>query len=167
MQIIYTVYCDLIRYYFCLIAGSMRVGKWQKCYTHETNIIILRSWIPCEENSSLSLAAAAAKLLQSCPTLWDPIHSSPPGPAVPGILQARALEWVAISSSNVWKWKVKVKSLSPVRLLVTPWTAAYQAPLSMGFSRQESWSGVPLPSPSLSLTTHYLQHSMRQRVKFA
>ena len=148
MQIIYTVYCDLIRYYFYLIAGSMHVGKWQKCYTHETNIIILRSWIPCEENSSLSLAAAAAKSLQSCPTLWDPIDGSPPGPAVPGILQARALEWVAISSSNVWKWKVKVKSLSPVRLLVTPWTAAYQAPLSMGFSRQEYWSRVPLPSPA-------------------
>ena len=91
-------------------------------------------------------AAAAAKLLQSCPTLCDPIDGSPPGPAVPGILQARTLEWVAISSSNAWKWKVKVKSLSRVRLLATPWTAAYQAPPSMGFSRQEYWSGVPLPS---------------------
>ena len=66
---------------------------------------------------------------------------------VPGILQARKLEWVAISFSNAWKWKVKVKSLSPVRLLATPWTVAYQAPLSMGFSRQEYWSGVPSPSP--------------------
>ena len=91
-------------------------------------------------------AAATAKSLQSCPTLWDPIDS-PPGPTVPGILQARTLEWVAVSSSNAWKWKVKVKSLSRARLLVTPWTAAYQAPLSMGFSRQEYWSGVPLPSP--------------------
>ena len=90
--------------------------------------------------------AAAAKLLQSCPTLCDPIDSSPPGSPVPGILQARTLEWVAISFSNAWKWKVKVKSLSRVRLLATPWTAAYQAPLSMGFSRQEYWSGVPLPS---------------------
>ena len=90
-------------------------------------------------------AAAAAKSLQSCPTLCDPIDGSPQ--ALPGILQARTLEWVAISFSNAWKWKVKVKSLSWVRLLVTAWTAAYQAPLSMGFSRQEYWSGVPLPSP--------------------
>ena len=88
-----------------------------------------------------------AKLLQSCPTLCDLIDSSPPGSPVPGILQARTLEWVAISFSNAWKWKVKVKSLSRVRLLATSWTAAYQAPPSMGFSRQEDWSGVPLPSP--------------------
>ena len=92
-------------------------------------------------------AAAAAKSLQSCPTLCDPIDGSPPGSPVPGILQARTREWVAISFSNAWKWKVKVKSLSPVRLLATPWTAAHQAPPSMGFSRQEYWSGVPLPSP--------------------
>ena len=90
--------------------------------------------------------AAAAKSLQSCPTLCDPIDSSPPGSSVPGILQVRTLEWVAISFSNAGKWKVKGKSLSRVRLLATPWTAAYQAPLSMGFSRQEYWSGVPLPS---------------------
>ena len=93
-------------------------------------------------------AAAAAKSLQSCPTLWDPIDSSPPGSPVPGILQARTLEWVAISFSNAWKWKVKGKSLSRVGLFMTPWTAAYQALPSMGFSRQEYWSGVPLPSPS-------------------
>ena len=89
----------------------------------------------------------SAKSLQSCPTLCDPIDGSPPGSPVPGILQARTLDWVAISSSNAWKWKVKGKSLSRVRLLATPWTAAYQAPPSMGFSRQEYWSGVPLPSP--------------------
>ena len=82
-------------------------------------------------------AAAAVKSLQSCPTLWDPIDGSPPGSPVPGILQARTLEWFAISFSNAWKWKVKVKLLSRVRLLATPWTAAYQAPPSMGFSRQE------------------------------
>ena len=92
-------------------------------------------------------AAAAAKSLQLCPTLCDPIDGSPPGPAVPGILQARTLEWVAISFSNAWKWKVKVKSLSRVRLSATSWTAAHQAPPSMGSSRQEYWSGVPLPSP--------------------
>ena len=88
-----------------------------------------------------------AKPLQSCPTLWDPRDGSPPGSPVPGILQARTLEWVAISLSNAWKWKVKVKLLSCVWLLVTPWTAAYQAPPLMGFSRQEYWSRVPLPSP--------------------
>ena len=99
--------------------------------------------------SASKQTAAAAKLLQSCPTLCDPIDGSPPGSAVPGILEARTLEWVAISFSNAWKWKVKGKSLSRVRLLATPWTAADQAPPSMGFSRQEYWSGVPSPSPDL------------------
>ena len=101
------------------------------------------------EDLLLISAAASAKLLQSCPTLCDPIDGSPTGSPVPGILQARILEWVAISFSNAWKWKVKVKSLSGVWLLATPWTAAHQAPPSMGFSRQEYWSGVPLPSPLL------------------
>ena len=95
-----------------------------------------------------STAAAAAKSLQSCPTLCDPIDGSPSGSPVRGILQARTLEWVAISFSNARKWKGKVKSLSRIRLLATPWTAAFQAPPSMGFSRQEYWSGVPLPSPA-------------------
>ena len=95
----------------------------------------------------VSSPTAASKSLQSCPTLCDPINGSPPGSAVSGILQARTLEWVAISFSNAGKWKVKVKLLSRVRLLATPWTTAYQAPPSMGFSRQEYWSGVPLPSP--------------------
>ena len=96
---------------------------------------------------TLPAAATAAKSLQLCPTLCDPIDGSPWGSPVPGILQARTLEWVAISFSNAWKWKVKVKLLSCVRLLATPWTAAYQAPPSMGFSRQECWSRVPLPPP--------------------
>ena len=91
--------------------------------------------------------AAAAKSLQSCPTLCNPIDGSPPGSPVPGILQGRTLEWVAISFSNAWKWKVKVKLLSRVQLFVTPWTTAHQAPPSMGFSTQEYWSGLPLPSP--------------------
>ena len=91
--------------------------------------------------------SATAKSLQSCPTLCDPIDGSLPSSHVPGILQARTLEWVAISFSNAWKWKVKVKSLSRVRLLATPWTAAHQAPPSLGFSRQEHWSGLPFPSP--------------------
>ena len=91
-------------------------------------------------------AAAAAKSLRSCPTLCDSIDSRPPGSPIPGILQARTLEWVAISFSNAWKWKVKVKLLGHVWLLATPQNAAYQAPLPMGFSRQEYWSGMPLPS---------------------
>ena len=102
-------------------------------------------------------AATAAKSFQSCPTLCDPIDGSPPGSAVPGILQARTLEWVAIAFSNAWKWKVKVKSLSRVRLLATSWTAAYQAPLSMGFSRREYWSGLPLPSLSVHVTSVQIQ----------
>ena len=99
-----------------------------------------------------SVVAAAAKSLQSCPTLCDPRECSLPGSPIPGILQARTQEWVAISFSNAWKWKVKVKLLSRVWLLATPWTAAHQAPLSMGFSRQQYWSGVPLPSPFKSVT---------------
>ena len=88
-----------------------------------------------------SPAAAATKSLQSCPTLCDPVDGSSPGSPVPGILQARTQEWVAISVSNAWKWKVKVKSLSGFWLLATSWTAAHQAPPSMGFPRQEYWSG--------------------------
>ena len=91
-------------------------------------------------------------VIQSCLTLCDPKDYSPPGSPVHGILQARTLEWVAISFSTVWKWKVKVKSLSRVQLLSTPRTAAYQAPPSMGLSRQEYWSGVPLPSLENSIT---------------
>ena len=97
-------------------------------------------WKGCEAEVKVFIeigAAAAAKSLQSCPTLCDPIDGSPPGSPIPGIQQARTLEWVAISFSNARKWKVKVKSLGHVQLLATPWTAAYQAPPSMGFSRQE------------------------------
>ena len=100
---------------------------------------------------SSNTAAAAAKLLQSCPILCNPIDSSPSGSTIPGILQARSLEWVAISFSNAWKWKLKVKSLRRVWLFTTPCTAAHQAPLSTGFSRQEYWSGVPLPSLSSNI----------------
>ena len=102
-------------------------------------------------NTTPAVAAAAAKLLQLCQTLRNPIDGSPPGSPIPGILQARTLEWVAISFFNAWNWKVKGKSLSRVQLLATLWTAAYQAPPSMGFSRQEYWSGVPLPSPKTTL----------------
>ena len=106
---------------------------------------------------------AAAKSLQSCPTLCNRTDGSPPGSPVPGILQARTLEWVAISFSNARKWKVKVKSLSRVRLSETPWTAAYQAPPSMGFSRREYWSGLPLPSQGIFPTQGWNPHLLLGR----
>ena len=127
------------------------------CLSFLSSFISEQVWTTDEQNQEVfskltkfsphAAAAAAAKSLQSCPTLCDPIDGSPPGSSVPEILQARTLEWVAISFSNAWKWKVKGKSLSRAQLLATPWTAAYQAPPSMGFSRQEYWSWVPVPSP--------------------
>ena len=126
---------------------SVTIGKagvvWEKWF-HLLSLVSKKTL----NSFKVAAAAAAAKSLQSCQTLCDSTAGNPPGSPVPGILQARTLEWVAISFSNAWKWKVKVKSLSCVRLLATPWTAAYQAPPSMGFSRQEYWSGVPLPSLS-------------------
>ena len=98
-------------------------------------------WRQKDISSVYIAAAAAAKSLQLCATLCDPIDGSSLDSPVPGILQARTLEWVAISFSNAWRWKVKVKSLSHVWLLATPWTAAYQAPPSMGFSRQSTGVG--------------------------
>ena len=118
--------------------------------THKRTIIELTA---VSLYSTFTLLYHAILSLQSWPTLCDPIDGSPPGSPFPGILQARTLEWAAISFSNAWKWKVKGKSLSRVRLFSTPWTAAHQTPPSMGFSRQEYWSGVPLPSPLLYHST--------------
>ena len=117
---------------------------------HKANTWFTRNacFVPWRGNRRVAAAATAAKSLQSCSTLCDPVNGSPSGSPVPGILKTRTLERVAVSFSNAWKWKVRVKSLNPIRLLATPWTTAYQAPLSMGFSRQECWSGVPLPSPT-------------------
>ena len=151
---------------------------WQQVFLlKQSNLILLMMLICHCTNSFLlnckmfwpymllrSAAAAAAKSLHSCPTLCDSIDGSPSGSTIPGILQARTLEQVAISFSNAWKWKVKVKSLSRVRLLATPWTAAYQAPPSMGFSRQEYWSGVPLPSPEAWEFTAFDYKSVQQKV---
>ena len=131
------------RFYCLFPTVSSKVGIGT-----EEALIKLLTW-----NNS---AAAAAKSRQSGPTLCDPIDGSPPGSPIPGILQARTLEWVAISFSNAWKWKVKVKLLSRVWQLVTPWTAAYQAPPPMGFSRQENWSGVPLPPPEITINVFKL-----------
>ena len=116
------------------------------CYFY-SNIVDLQYCVGCFIVYNMLLLLLS--WLQSCPTLCDPIDGSPPGSPVPGLLQARTLEWVAFSFSNACKWKVKVKSLSRVQLFATPWTADHQASPSMGFSRQEYWSGVPLPSPRI------------------
>ena len=126
------------------IAALFTIARtWKQPKCPSTEDWIKKTWYIY----TMECSAAAAKSLQSCPTLSNPIDGSPPGSAVPGILQARTLEWVAIFFSNEWKWKVKVKSLSRIQLFATPWTAAYQAPPSMGFSRREYWSGLPSPSP--------------------
>ena len=123
-------------------------------FMRKKQIPYLREQKALKQPANIVAMLCYAKSLQSCPTLCDPIDGSLPGSPVPGILQTRTLEWVAISFSNAWKWKVKVKSLSRVRLLATPWTVAYQAPPSIGFSRQEYWSGVPLPSPANIVEIH-------------
>ena len=124
-----------------LISGSSAFSKTSLNIRKFTVHVLLK---PGLEN--FAAAAAAAKSRQSCPTLCNPIDGIPPGFPVPGILQARTLEWVAFSFSNAWKWKVKYEVAQSCPTLATTWTAAYQAPPSMGFSRQKYWSGVPLPS---------------------
>ena len=134
--------------YICIVNMYVQVFLYMDICT----LVLLKLiyWIVTHSIIFISGAATAtAKSLQSCPTLCDPIDGSPPGSPVPGILQTRTLERIAISFSNAWKWKVKGKSLSRVQLLATPWTTAYQAPPSMGISRQEYWSGVPLPQLTL------------------
>ena len=116
---------------FCLSMGQVSGGVCSESLLQDFKLVLL-------------LLLSRFSRVQLCATPETAAHQAPP---VPGILQARTLKWAAISFSSAWKWKVKVKSLSCVRLLATPWTAAYQAPLSMGFSKQEYWSGVPLPSP--------------------
>ena len=103
--------------------------NWTKCWLSDHLHIRAqntRTYIWSCATFHRAAAATTAKSLQSCPTVCDPIDGSPPGFPIPGILQARTLEWVAISFSNAWKWKVKMKSLSRVRLLATPWTVAHQ-----------------------------------------
>ena len=140
-----------------MCALTVIIHKWDHTALYTPFVIewdticLIARWMPFQPFSGVS--AAAAKSLQSCSTLW-PHRRQPPGSPVHGTLQARTLEWVAISLSNAWKWKVKGKSFSRVRLLVTPWTAAYQAPPSMGFSRQEYWSGVPFSRIPQRLPLH-------------
>ena len=149
MELLYISSCSYTQYF---LQGALSRGKW----------LLHRICI-----SSVSLTATA-KLLQSCPSLCDPTDGSPPSSPVPGILQARTLEWVAISFSNAGKTKVKVKLLSHVWLFAAPWTAAYQASPPMGFSRQEYWSGLPLPSPLIRYThTHTHTHThIYMKMKF-
>ena len=138
--------CVCMRVCVCTrMLGCMQLFATLWTVAHETPLSTTKALLGLKEWS------AAAKSLQSCPTPCDPIDGSPRGSPVPGILQARTLEWVAISFSNAWKWKVKGKSLSHIQLFATPWTAAYQAPPSMGLPRQEYWSGLPLPSPKNDL----------------
>ena len=132
-------YCCICFHFLAIVRNLLKVFVKYKAMIFLTHSTLAPNSF--KKNLWGGSAAAAAKLLQSCPTLCHPIDGGPPGSHVPGILQARTLEWVAISFSNACKWKVKVKSLSCLRLFATPWTAAYQAPLSMGFSRQEYWSG--------------------------
>ena len=136
----------------CSIPSSIK-WHWETVAVSLFCICFLLSCYFWEDLSSC--LAAAAKSLQSCLTLCDPIDGSPSGSPVPGILQARTLEWIAIFFSQAWKWKW---SHSVVSDLVTPWTAAHQAPPSMGFSRQEYWSGVPLPSPNICLAASLFSH---------
>ena len=144
-----------IKYHFGLIEISISVFIWSlfRCNGHCSVSLLLSCFGFPEINGSLSQIQGPLLLLLlsrfSRVRLCDPRDGSPPGSPVPGILQARTLEWVAISFSNAWKGKVKVKLLSRVRLFATPWTAAHQAPPSTGFTRQECWSGVPLPSPKV------------------
>jgi len=131
---------------YCRSKNIRTKALWMKvqCFLSEWKVI----WIGRKGRSLILLSVNLLLLLSrfSRVRLCDPIDGSPPGSAIPGILQARTPEWASISFSNAWKWKVKVKSLSRVWLLATPWIAAYQALPSMGFSRPEYWSGVPLPS---------------------
>ena len=128
---------------------SLRSNMWLLCTSLWLSVklhslTIMESCILAKNilNTVQFMSHAAAKPLQSCPTLCNPIDGSPPSSPVPGILQARTLDWVAISFSSAWKWKVKVKLLSCVLLFTTPWTATHQAPPPMGFSKEEYWRGL-------------------------
>ena len=138
--------------------GSHRVGHDWSDLAATAFAYITKKLKVCYRKKSLAWMQEGRRLLLllsrfSPVRLCRPVDGSLPGSPVPGILQARSLEWVAISFSNAWKWKVKVKSLSCVQLLATSWTAAYQAPPSMAFSRQHYWSGLPLPSQHSTVNT--------------
>ena len=161
MQLINALHNTIIEHLSWKCSGqSITQSNWEEGLNVSLSLylkIASREWKLYKECNcslpSLLVLLILLLLLSHFSPVWlcDQIHCSPSGSAVPGILQTRTLEWIAISFSNAWKWKVKVKSLSRVWLFSTPWTAAYQAPPSMVFSRQEYWSGVPLPSPLILL----------------
>ena len=121
--------------------------RWQPTRLPSLGFSRQEPWSGLPFPSPMHESENESEVAQSYPTFSNPRDCSPPGSSVHGIFPARALEWGAISFSNAWKWKMKVKSLSRVRLLATPWAAAHQAPPSMGLSRQEHWSGSPVPPP--------------------
>ena len=137
--------------FYRLCIHDFMQSSWQRNSENRRKLKVTAVKYPAR-NHTANVGAAATKSRQSCPTLCDPIDGSPPGSPSPGILQARTLEWVVISFSIAWKWKVKGKLLSHVPLFATPWALAYQAPLSMGFSRQAYWSGLLLPSLTANAT---------------
>ena len=144
-HLLYLLFLPLFHYYF---QGSILTTRHHLSYFHHPvrhSVNDTKANMESKQELLLLLLSRFSRV-----RLCDPRDWSPPGSPVPRILQERTLEWVAISSSNAWKWKVKGKSLSHVWFLATPWTAAHQAPLSTGFFRQEYWSGLPLPSPSRS-----------------
>ena len=140
--------CDIIEFLSRILISKIQFKKYS------LSSLFMNSVFANLSTQSLLLLLLLLLSRLSRVQLCHPIDGSPPGFPVPGILQARTMGWVAISFSNAWKWKVKVKLLSRVRLFVTPWTAAYEAPLSMGFPRQEYWSGLPLPSPKVCLQSN-------------
>ena len=135
-----------------VVSDSVQPHRWQHTRLPVPGITGKSTGVGCRFLLQCMKMKSESEVAQSCLTRRDPMDCSPPGSSIHGTFQARVLEWVAISFSSAWKWKVKVKSLSRVRLLATSWTAAHQAPPSMGFSRQEHWSGVPLPSLHAYLT---------------
>ena len=129
-----------------VVHGVTKSWTWLSHWTELNQYIKSDSFLTKLTINLKPIFIAAAKSLQSYLTPCEQIRRQPTRLPVPGILQARTLEWVAISFSSAWKWKVKGKSLSRIQLLATPWTAAYQAPPSVGFSRQKYWNRVLLPS---------------------
>ena len=153
-MLIYYLYCILS--VFCHQSISTVKVRLFVLFIHVLQVprVLLDTWWAMNKYLLNTWTKTSVLFVQSrsCPTLCNPIDGSPPGSCVPGILQARILECVAIPFSNAWKWKLKVKSLSRVQPSATPWTAAYQAPPSMGFSRQEYWSGLLMPSPNRQMS---------------
>ena len=156
----------------CKESDTTELLNWTDCLFFVVAIVMVALIYACLSEIRCYFGytvLVAANSLQLCLALCDPIDGSPLGFPILGILQARTLEWVAISFPNAWKWKAKVKSLSRVRLFTTPWTADYQAPPPMGFSSQEYWSGLPLAGKLYSMGLHLgiikIEKNKKQKTK--